>query len=88
MPAQSLSSVSTRKIRVENISWELLSDMGVEPDDNHRAERYIVGELQAEFLLSLLTPPQQEVAKLLATVVRIALPAGFAFLGEASIDSF
>lgn len=66
MPAQlSASSVGTRKVRVENLSWEGLCAIDAEPNDLGVADARLIGDLQAEFLLSLLTPPQQAVARLL-----------------------
>ena len=55
----------TRKIPVENVSWEALCALDAEPADNRNVESHLIGDTQAEYLLSLLTPAQQEVAKFL-----------------------
>jgi DNA-binding CsgD family transcriptional regulator len=67
MPVQPIASGGTRKIKVDNVSWEALCALDAEPaDPTLFLERQVAGEIEADHLLSLLTPPQQEVARLLA----------------------
>lgn len=61
MPAQ----MSTRKIPVENVFFEALCDIDAEPQEAVAAETFLFGSVQETYLLSLLTPEQQHVAKLL-----------------------